>query len=282
MSNRISPIPAALCTTPRHGWSEMTPGTRTRKSCSGRAPRRAGGRVRRPPVQPSTCDALTIIFHGRRDLGTIQTYVAHGGLGAGAQVGARDLLRVPCDLDLGRRRRSRRGRGAVRRAGPSAARRDPGRRHRARGLARAARGRARIDVAVDRSIDLRVQLPAYRLMPVALVAPDRGTVVPVCSARRSPRAAPAGHRVRPAGSRARLPAGRGARPLPRGLHDRAPITPCEWPICCPSRRRRSSVPRAERRGPRPMTAAACRRSGSSLPNPCAHNALPGRPRRTRR
>ena len=27
-------------------------------------------------------DALTVIFHGRRDLGTIQTYVAHGGRGA--------------------------------------------------------------------------------------------------------------------------------------------------------------------------------------------------------
>src|SRR5829696_10173384 len=53
-------------------------------------------------VQPlSTCEALTIIFHGRRDLGTIQTYVAHGGLGAGARVGADALLRVPCDLDLG-------------------------------------------------------------------------------------------------------------------------------------------------------------------------------------
>jgi hypothetical protein len=48
-------------------------------------------------VQPlSTCDALTIVFHGRRDLGTIQTYVAHGGLGAGTKVGADALLRVPC------------------------------------------------------------------------------------------------------------------------------------------------------------------------------------------
>src|SRR5215204_6305086 len=53
-------------------------------------------------VQPlSTCDALTVIFHGRRDLGTIQTYVAHGGLGAGTKIGAGELLRVPCDLDLG-------------------------------------------------------------------------------------------------------------------------------------------------------------------------------------
>ena len=136
-------------------------------------------------VQPlSTCDALTIIFHGRRDLGTIQTYVAHGGLGAGAQIGARDLLRVPCDLDLG----------------------DAGGRDEAEELyaAQATALRDSIQaadtvlavwteplqeaagsaVAVDRSIDLPVQLPAHRLMPVALVAPERGTVVaPVCSAR---------------------------------------------------------------------------------------------------
>src|SRR3954468_10938836 len=46
-------------------------------------------------------DALTVIFHGRRDLGTIQTYVAHGGRGAASAVRASELLRVPCDLDLG-------------------------------------------------------------------------------------------------------------------------------------------------------------------------------------
>ena len=47
-------------------------------------------------------DALTVIFHGRRDLGTIQTYVAHGGRGARrAPSRAGELLRVPCDLDLG-------------------------------------------------------------------------------------------------------------------------------------------------------------------------------------
>src|SRR3954467_5996434 len=59
------------------------------------------------------CDALTVVFHGRRDLGTIQTYVAHGGGGAGAAaaaggaggrpgaaVAADELMRVPCDLDL--------------------------------------------------------------------------------------------------------------------------------------------------------------------------------------
>jgi hypothetical protein len=136
-------------------------------------------------VQPlSTCDALTIIFHGRRDLGTIQTYVAHGGLGTGAQVGARDLLRVPCDLDLaeasGRHEaeelyadQARALRDAIQAADTVlAVWRQP--------LAEAS-GSA---VAVDRSIDLPVQLPAHRLMPVALVAPERRVVVaPVCSAR---------------------------------------------------------------------------------------------------
>jgi hypothetical protein len=39
-------------------------------------------------------------------------------------------------------------------------------------------------VSVDRSIALPLRLPAHRLMPVALTAPERGiTVVPVCGAR---------------------------------------------------------------------------------------------------
>ena len=46
-------------------------------------------------------DVVTVVFHGRRDLGTIQTYVARGRFGAGATLSARDLMRVPCDLDLG-------------------------------------------------------------------------------------------------------------------------------------------------------------------------------------
>jgi hypothetical protein len=136
-------------------------------------------------VRPlATCEALTVIFHGRRDLGTIQTYVAHGGLGSGAKIGAGELLRVPCDLDLA----------------------DAGDRTEAEELY-AAQARALKDaiqaadtvlavwrepledvagsaVAVDRSIALPVDLPAHRLMPVALVAPERQVVVaPVCSAR---------------------------------------------------------------------------------------------------
>src|SRR5437867_2117621 len=47
------------------------------------------------------CEALTVVFHGRRDLGTIQTYVVPGRHGAGTAVAAGDLMRVPCDLDLG-------------------------------------------------------------------------------------------------------------------------------------------------------------------------------------
>src|SRR5687767_14089454 len=46
------------------------------------------------------CDALTVVFHGRRDLGTIQTYVTHGQRGAGSALSADELMRVPCDLDL--------------------------------------------------------------------------------------------------------------------------------------------------------------------------------------
>src|SRR5260370_12360007 len=46
----------------------------------------------------SMAEALTIVFHGRADLGTIQTYVANGGHGAGEAVAAGQLLRVPCDL----------------------------------------------------------------------------------------------------------------------------------------------------------------------------------------
>src|ERR1035441_1446816 len=45
-------------------------------------------------------EAVTVIFHARRDLGTLQTYVTSGSRGTGATVAARELLRVPCDLDL--------------------------------------------------------------------------------------------------------------------------------------------------------------------------------------
>src|SRR3954462_11226872 len=47
------------------------------------------------------CDTVTVVFHGRRDLGTIQTYVTNGRRGAGSAVAADELMRVPCDLDLG-------------------------------------------------------------------------------------------------------------------------------------------------------------------------------------
>ena len=129
-------------------------------------------------------ETLTVIFHGRRDLGTIQTYVAHGGHGAGTAVRASDLLRVPCDLDLGDAA-DRDEAEALYAAQAQALRdaivaadtvlavwREP--------LAELAEGR----VGLDRSIDMQVRLPAHRLMPVALVAPDRQlTVAAVCGAR---------------------------------------------------------------------------------------------------
>jgi hypothetical protein len=129
-------------------------------------------------------EEVTVIFHGRRDLGTIQTYVAPGRHGAGESVGAAELLRVPCDLDLA-----------------EAEDRDEAERLYAE-QARAMRdalvgadtvlevwrepltGIAGSDVAVERSVELDVALPAHRLLPVALVAPERRLVVaPVCGAR---------------------------------------------------------------------------------------------------
>ena len=129
-------------------------------------------------------DALTVVFHGRADLGTIQTYVAHGPRGAGSAIGADELLRVPCDLDLG----DAESRDEAEEAYVEQARtlrdalvaadtvlaiwREP------------LQALAEAPVDVDRSVDLQVRLPAHRLMPVALVAPDRHlTVAPVCGVR---------------------------------------------------------------------------------------------------
>jgi hypothetical protein len=129
-------------------------------------------------------DALTVVFHGRADLGTIQTYVAHGPLGAGTAVPADALLRVPCDLDLGDAEsrdeaeeayveQARTMRDALVAADTVLAIwQEP--------LSDLAEGK----VAVSRSIELGVRLPAHRLMPIALVAPERHiTIAPVCGAR---------------------------------------------------------------------------------------------------
>jgi len=130
------------------------------------------------------CEALTIVFHGRRDLGTIQTYVAHGGRGAGAAVAADELMRVPCDLDLAAA--EDRDEAEHLYAEQAAAMRDALEaadtvlaiwREPLADLAGA-------DVDVDRRIGLDVRLPAHRLLPAALVAPEKGIVVTaVCAAR---------------------------------------------------------------------------------------------------
>jgi hypothetical protein len=129
-------------------------------------------------------EEVTVIFHGRRDIGTIQTYVAPGRHGAGESVGPAELLRVPCDLDLA-----------------EAEDRDEAERlyaEQARAMRDALVGADTVlevwrepltdiagsDVAVERSVALDVELPAHRLLPVALVAPERRLVVaPVCGAR---------------------------------------------------------------------------------------------------
>lgn len=129
-------------------------------------------------------EALTIVFHGRLDLGTIQTYVAQGGRAAGSSVAPDELLRVPCDLDLADAEDREdaeqlylRQAGALRDALLAADTvlavwREP--------LEELAGAHAR----VDRSIELGVRMPAHRLMPLALVAPERQiTVAAVCGAR---------------------------------------------------------------------------------------------------
>ena len=132
----------------------------------------------------SLCDTLTVVFHGRRDLGTIQTYIAHGGRGAGSAVAPDELLRVPCDLDLAAARDREEAEdlyaeqaGALRDALVGADTvldiwREP--------LQEMAGSR----VEVDRRIVLDVRLPAHRLLPLALVAPEKRIVVTaVCGAR---------------------------------------------------------------------------------------------------
>ncbi|HWC26079.1 MAG TPA: hypothetical protein VG474_05785 [Solirubrobacteraceae bacterium] len=129
-------------------------------------------------------EALTIVFHGRRDLGTLATYVANGGRGAGAAIGFDELLRVPCDLDLGDARDRAEAealyaqQAAVLRDALVAA--DTVLSLWCEALAAAPHAR----VAVDRSPRAPAQLPVPRLMPVALVDRDTGlTVAPVCNAR---------------------------------------------------------------------------------------------------
>lgn len=129
-------------------------------------------------------EEVTVIFHGRRDLSTVQTYVTSGGHGAGDSVAARNLLRVPCELDLAEAE-DREDAARLYLEQVQAFRdalvgadtvldvwREP--------LVELA-GSA---VAVDRSLALSVALPAHRLLPTALVAPERQLVVtPVCGAR---------------------------------------------------------------------------------------------------
>lgn len=129
-------------------------------------------------------DSVTVVFHGRRDLTSIQTYVARGRHGTGAALSADELLRVPCDLDLG----AAEDREDAERlyAEQATAMRDA--------LAAAdtvlaiwkdpLEDLAHARVAVDTRIDLDLELPAHRLLPTALVAAERQMVVaPVCEAR---------------------------------------------------------------------------------------------------
>jgi hypothetical protein len=138
------------------------------------------------------CRQLTIIFHGRRDLSTINTYVALGEHGAGEALDPNELLRVPCYLDLAE----------------AATRRDAEQLYREqasvlREALRAAdtvlavwweplRQLAASPVKVEQTrASTTADLPAQLLMPVALRAAERGIIVAaVCSARTLAAGAP--------------------------------------------------------------------------------------------
>jgi len=132
----------------------------------------------------SLCEALTIVFHARRDLGTIQTYVANGRHGTGAALSSEDLLRVPCDLDLAdaddREEAERLYAEQARALRDALAAADTVLNVWREPLEAVTGDR----VLLNRSVGLDVSLPAFRILPAALVAPDLGLVVaPVCAAR---------------------------------------------------------------------------------------------------
>jgi hypothetical protein len=139
----------------------------------------------------AVCRDLTIIFHGRRDLSAINTYVALGEHGAGEALHPSELLRVPCYLDLAE----------------AATRRDAEQLYREQaGVLREALRAADTVLAIwweplraitaspvraERARYDSLDLPAQPLMPVALRAAERGTIVAaVCSARTLAAGAP--------------------------------------------------------------------------------------------
>ena len=129
-------------------------------------------------------EAVTVVFHGRRDLGTIQTYVAAGRHGAGEALPANALMRVPCDLDLGDAEDREEAERMY--AEQAAAFRDAliGADTVLELWREPLEDLVHARVHVDRSLVLGVQLPAHRLLPTALRAPERQIVIaPVCGAR---------------------------------------------------------------------------------------------------
>ena len=128
-------------------------------------------------------EAVTVIFYARRDLGTLQTYLTPGSLGAGSTISPSALLRVPCDLDLA----DAADRGDAERLYAEQARtlRDA-----VLGadvmleLWREALSDLLGNVVIRMSAGLPARAPLPRLMPTALVAPESQIVVtPVCNAR---------------------------------------------------------------------------------------------------
>lgn len=128
-------------------------------------------------------ESVTVIFYARRDLGTLQTYLTPGVRGAGSRVSTEDLLRVPCDLDLGdaedRQEAERLYAEQARTLRDAVLGADI-----VLDVWREALARVTGKVLTDHSVELGVGLRAHRLLPTALVEPESHMyVTPVCSAR---------------------------------------------------------------------------------------------------
>ena len=187
------------------------------------------------------CEPLTVVFHGRRDLGTIQTYV--------------DPRRPRRRL---RRRRRRPAARAVRPRPRRAEDRDEAEQLYAEQAAamrdalvgadpcstsgasrsRTSRTRAWRSTAASRSTSAS---PRTGCCPPRSSRPRSGWSSPRCARAAAGRGPPAdGHRVRPAGRRPRLPAARRPGALPRGLPRASrPSTRGAWPSSSAARSSRS-------------------------------------------
>ena len=234
-------------------------------------------------------DALTVVFHGRarpRDDPDLRR--PRRPRGAGSAIGADELLRVPCDLDLGDAgtrdeaeeayaEQARALRDALLAADTVLAiwrepLRGPRRGARSASTARSTSQRPPARPPPHAGRARRARAPHHRRAGVRRAHAGRGPPAD-------------GHRLRPAGRRARLSAARRPRALPRGLRRSAPpSTRAAWPSASSTRRPRcgASWSSTATTSPRPAERARTCAAAASLPAPVSRRAKLAHRRRRRR